>query len=233
MVEESKPQEASDATTATDRVATESGRRMHGFKRWIFLGLLVAGAAVLAHVWYCGSHVDPHQYDADELKHGPIAQIISWDGGRTAVQISQLSALPPDHLWRVVTDQGRFDEFMPYVRSTTVEPGPDGTLIEKQILDLPHTSFELELAIRLSEQDGRRRARWEQKKGTLNFNQGAWIVESLGDRSVLRYQVSASLDWVPQWLVNYAMRRRLGRLLEAVEARVRDLEKREPEYFGS
>ena len=76
-----------------------------------------------------------------------------------------------------------------------------------------------------------RTARWEQREGTLVFNQGAWVVESHGDRSVLRYQVAAQLIGVPQWVSNYAMKRRLGRLLDAVEKRVRDLRQREPGYF--
>jgi hypothetical protein len=213
--------------------ATPNWRDRFGFKRWVFLALLVAGAAVLGHVWYGGSQVDPHEYTPAELEEGPVTQIISWDGGRTAVQVSRLSPLPADHLWRVVTDQGRFNEFMPYVRETSVQPGPDGLLIERQKLELPHASYELELGIRLSERGNVRTARWEQRQGTLRFNQGAWIVQSHGDRNVLRYQVSASLTGVPQWLVNYAMRRRVGRLLDAVEARVRDMQQREPDYFGS
>jgi hypothetical protein len=193
--------------------------------------LLVCGVAVVGHACYNGSRIDPHEYTPAELERGPITQIVAWDGGRTAVQVSLLSQLPPDDLWKVVTDQARFNEFMPYVRETSVEPGPDGLLLEHQKLDLPLASYDLELGIRLTERDGIRTARWEQRKGTLRFNQGAWIVESHGDLSVLRYQVSASLDIVPQWIVNYAMRRRLGRLLEAVETRVRDLQQRQPEYF--
>ena len=148
------------------------------------------------------------------------------------MQVSRLSTLPADHLWRVVTDQARFDEFMPYVRTTTVEPGPAGAIIEKQVLDLPHTSYQLTLEIRIEERGAARVARWRQTEGTLRFNEGAWVVEAAGGgRTVLRYQVSATLDWVPQWATNYLMGGRLGRLLEAVEARVRALEEKSPEYF--
>jgi hypothetical protein len=209
------------------------GRRRYGFKRWVALAFIVLGILVIGHIAYQGSVVDAHVYSPSELEAGPVDQIILWDDGRTAVQVSRLSDLPPDHLWRVVTDQARFDEFMPYVRETTVTANPDGSFLEKQILDLPHASYDLELEIRLSERDGVRTARWVQQKGVLPYNQGAWIVEDHGGRSVLRYQVSASVSWVPQSLANYAMRMRLGRLLEAVEARVRDVQQREPEYFSN
>lgn len=218
-----------ESTKAPPR--SDAGTYRHGFKRWIALALIIAGLMALGFVWYRGSYVDDHVYTAAELDAGPVSQIITWENGRTAVQISRLSPLSADHLWRVATDQGRFDEFMPYVRATTVRPGDDNTLIEEQWLDLPYGSYDLELTIRLVEDGNVRKARWEQSRGSLTYNQGAWVVEQHGDGAILRYQVSATLAHVPQWVVNFAMRRRLGRLLQAVETRVRDLEQREPGYF--
>ena len=122
---------------------------------------------------------------------------------------------------------------MPYVRSTTETDGPDGLLIEKQVLDLPYGSYDLELGIRLTEKGNVQTARWEQRVGALDFNQGAWVVESHGDRSVLRYQVAAKLSGIPQWMSNFSMTRRLGRLLDAVETRVLELRQSEPNYFES
>ena len=98
-----------------------------GFKRRLFLGLCTLGAVAIAHTWYSGSHVDDRAVTISRLETGPVTQIISWDRDNTAVQLSQLSELPSDDLWRVVTDQGRFDEFMPYVRTTTVSEGLGGT----------------------------------------------------------------------------------------------------------
>lgn len=222
--------ESSTGDSSQTGMGSDKPRRL-GFKRRVFLGLCTLGALAIAHTWYSGSHVDNRAVTISLLESGPVTQIISWDRDNTAVQLSQLSELPSDDLWRVVTDQGRFDEFMPYVRSTTVSDEPDGTFIEKQVLDLPYASYDVELGISLTEKDNVRTARWEQRKGTLLFNQGAWVVESHGDRSVLRYQVAAHLSGVPQWASNYAMTRRLGRLLDAVEKRVRDLRQSEPGYF--
>lgn len=200
--------------------------------RVAFKVILVIVTATVLRAWYVGSHVDTHQYGAAELERGPVAQIIQWNEDHTAVQVSQLSTLHADRLWRVVTDQERFDEFMPYVKNTTIRPGPDGSVIETQVLELPHKNFDLELEIRLTGDNNTRTARWRQLRGLLAFNEGAWVVERAGDRSILRYQVSGSLDWIPQWAINYVLRPRLARLLKAVEERVRDLERKEPAYFG-
>jgi hypothetical protein len=199
--------------------------------KWAFRILLIAGAAVVAYVWYSGSHVDSRTYGAADLANGPITQIIPWDDGRTAVQVSRLTDLPADQLWKVVTDQGRFDQFMPYVRKTTVEPLPGGKLLEKQILDLPHATYNVELEIALDQQPGVRKARWRQINESLTYNQGAWVVEESGGKSILRYQVAAGVDWMPQFVVNFSLRPRLNRLLQAVEQRVRDLNAKEPQYF--
>ena len=92
----------------------------------------------MATFWYWGGHVDPQVYGVPELAGGPVTQIITWDKDRTAVQASLcLTDLPAHELWKRVYDQGRFDQFMPYVRQTTVEKLPDGKFLKKQILDLP------------------------------------------------------------------------------------------------
>lgn len=71
--------------------------------RWAFYGLLIAGVAVVAHVWYWGSHIDPQTYGASELlSAGPVSQLIAWDNGYTAAQTSRLTDLPADQLWKVV-----------------------------------------------------------------------------------------------------------------------------------
>src|SRR5262245_28211551 len=82
--------------------------RWGGAGRWIFRALLLAGALVIARMWYRGTVIDPHEYNSSELANGPISQIIAWPENHKAVQVSRLSSLPADQLWKVITDQGRF-----------------------------------------------------------------------------------------------------------------------------
>jgi hypothetical protein len=201
-------------------------------KRLVLLaGALAIAAAMSVLAYMYGGIVNTADYGPNDLREGPRSQIVAWPDSNTAVQISRLSKLQPDHLWKVVTDQKRFDEFMPYVRETTVEALEDGSFLEKQILDLPVGSYDLDLRIKLTAAGNVRRAAWEQQRGTLSYNAGAWIVEKHGDESILRYQVAARVGWLPQWMSNSAMRGRLGKLLEAVEARTVSLEQNEQGYF--
>lgn len=220
-------------SSAVPGASESAAPRLRGLKRGLTLVLCLLGALVLGHMYRVGGRVDPRVYTAADLENGPVTQIIPWGGGYTAVQISRLSPLPADKLWKVMTDQARFDEFLPFVEESDIRPGPGGTLIETQVLNLPHASYHLELEIRVSEEPGLRKAAWKQIKGALSLNQGAWIMEEEDGKSIMRYQVAGAFPWLPQWIVNFAMRNRLGRLLVAVEQRVRDLEKNEPGYFGS
>lgn len=206
-------------------------KRMSRRLRWILRVLAIGGLVVLAQFWYVGSHIDGEVYGPAELGDRQVVQIIRWNEDYTAVQVSCATRLPVEHLWRVVADQGRFQEYMPWVASSTVRPGPSGTLIDEQRLDLPMGTYALTLEITLERSGNTSTARWRQLEGELAFNEGAWVVEDHGDSAVLRYQVAASLRLLPQWALNYTMRLRLGRLLDAVLLRVRQLEQTEPEYF--
>ena len=200
-------------------------------RRWILRVLALGGLVVLVHLWYVGSHIDGTVYGPAELGDRQVAQIIQWDKDHTAVQISCVTRLPVEHVWRVLADQERFDEYMPWVISSTVRPGPTNPLFVEQRLDLPTGTYALTLEITLERSGNTSTARWRQLEGEMAFNEGAWVVEDHGDSVVLRYQVAASMWPFPQWVANYAMRLRLGGLLDAVLARVQQLEKTEPDYF--
>jgi uncharacterized membrane protein len=189
--------------------------------------------AAFVYAWYRGSHVDEGTPTAEELQGGPISQIVHWRNTRhTAVQHSRLCSEPADYFWKVVTDQEQFDDFMPYVEYTKVRQGPNDTRLEEQRLALPFGDKELELEITMTHSGNARTAFWRQLKGSLTFNEGAWVVEKSDDKTILRYQVAAAVKYMPQWVINYAMRKRLGNLLIAVERRVQQKMRDDPSYFN-
>ncbi|MBX7246793.1 MAG: hypothetical protein K1X53_14955 [Candidatus Sumerlaeaceae bacterium] len=228
------PENGKELDPDSDAVAGEpAGGKPAWLVRLVWV-CVIAVCLIIPWVWYHGSHVTAGWPSEAELKNGPISQVVMWrDGKHTAVQFSRLYDGNPDHFWKVVTDQGRFDEFMPFVAYTRVRPGPNGTRLEEQKLNLPFGDQELELEITLTEEGPVRMARWRQSKGTLRHNEGAWIVEKGSEgKVILRYQVSATVDYILQWVTNFAMRQRLGKLLDAVDARVKSLKASDPDYFS-
>lgn len=200
-------------------------------RRWIIRVLAIGGLVVLADLWYVGGHIDGKLYGPAELGDRQVAQIIQWDKDHKAVQISCATRLPFEHVWRVVADQERFDEYMPWVADSTMRPGVTGVFIEELKLKLPMGTYAQTLEITVKRSGNISTARWRQLEGDLAFNEGAWVVEDHGGVAVLRYQLATTFWPLPQWAVNSAMRSRLGELLDAVLTRVQRLEETEPEYF--
>jgi ribosome-associated toxin RatA of RatAB toxin-antitoxin module len=194
-------------------------------RRWICLGLVLLGTIVVGRMVYIGSTVDVHVFSPEELKTGPVVQVISWPNNRTAVQASQLMSLPADQVWAVVRDQAKFQEYMPYVKASSIGEKINGKYQLEQKLDLPIGLYENTLQLEEDESPAARTVRWKQLTGPLKFNEGAWVIEQHGANCILRYQLSATVNYVPQWLANYLMRKRLLSIPAAVESRVKALHK--------
>jgi hypothetical protein len=141
-----------------------------------------------------------------------------------------LVAAPAERVFRVVTDNARFAEFMPYVRESTVKPGPEGSILNSQSLSLPLIDdrfYTIRVVNRQERADGVPvyRSTWTYVPGSGNVreNCGSWTVVPWGDGALVVYRVlSDPGGWVPRWAHHLASRRSLPALIEAVRARVAD-----------
>ncbi len=138
---------------------------------------------------------------------------------------------PPERVFAVVTDNGRFAEFMPYVEASTLETLPDGTLVNFQRLDLPWPVNDREYKVALvntADAAGEPplwESAWTRVEGFGNIaeSRGSWRIWPCGEASLVEYQVVTDPGGsIPTFLKNSATRRSLGRLIEAVRERVDD-----------
>ncbi len=138
---------------------------------------------------------------------------------------------PPERVFRVVTDNARFAEFMPFVELSTVETLADGSLVNLQSLDLPWPVSNREYKIKLvNEADAGGepplwQSAWTHVKGFGNIEEsrGAWRVFPCGERALVEYQVYTDPGGsIPTYFKNKATRRSLNQLIEAVRSRVGD-----------
>jgi hypothetical protein len=193
------------------------------------LGLL---AVFFSIAYYQGTHVVQRTYTADELGERVVGQVTPLFDG-TGVEIWGVIEAPADKVWKVVTDQDRFAEYMPYVETSRISERHADHLVEEQTLDLPMGRFErLKLKIWYESEGNRRTAQWNQLQGTPKINRGAWVVEDHGSRSILRYQVRCDPgQGVPEWFLRFFMKHRLKGIVRAVRARVLEKIRSDPEYF--
>ncbi len=141
--------------------------------------------------------------------------------------------LPAERLFRVVTDNARFAEFMPHVAESTVETGPDGAIVNFQRLDLPFVHdrhYRVRIVNTEGEEDGWtvRRSAWTYVPGSGNIaeSRGSWtLVELATDRTLLVYEVFTDPGgWIPAWLYNRATRQAVPDLIASVRERARSID---------
>jgi len=140
-----------------------------------------------------------------------------------------LVACAPESLYAVVTDNAKFAEFMPHVKTSTIIRDADGTLMNHQELSLPFPIADRHYTIRIvnSLRDDRGARLWQSAwtyvadSGNIKETRGAWIVTDSGTgKAILDYRVFTDPGGrIPAWAYNTATRRTLPDLLEAVVLR--------------
>ena len=137
----------------------------------------------------------------------------------------------PERVFRVVTDNEHFAEFMPRVKSSTVEVGTDGSPINHQELNLPFVAdreFKVRISNSITERGGERiwRSAWTHVKGFGNIEDttGSWTLLEYGEhRTLIIYEVLTDPGGsIPKFLNNLATKRTLPALLDSVRKRARD-----------
>jgi hypothetical protein len=101
-----------------------------------------------------------------------------------------------------------------------LETAPDGSWQNiRHVLDyswyVPKLTYDIHAAY-----DYPARISIERISGDLRVLKGSWTLQSDGEYSIARYQVEIAPGfWVPQWLVRFALRHDLPKLLRALRAR--------------
>ena len=130
----------------------------------------------------------------------------------------------------VVDAAAAFDEFMPRVVESEVEPVAAGVYLNRQVLDMPFPVEDRRYTVRVEteiiETAGGQgwQARWNYVEGSGNVREstGSWTLLPLDrGRTVVVYQVLTDPGGtLPAWIVDFAVPRTLRGVLGAVRDRV-------------
>ena len=189
--------------------------------------------------------VDPCQVDfasAPETKLGgsPLAwdlpPVGKWrvsrrDAGRRVSEGCGLGVIeaPLAAVREVIDAAADFDEFMPRVLASDVEPVSPGVYLNRQILDMPFPVEDRRYTVRVesgaveTEAGAGWRARWTYVEGSGNVREsrGSWTLVPLdAERTVVVYRLLTDPGGrLPAWIVDFAAPRTLRRVLAAVAER--------------
>ena len=149
------------------------------------------------------------------LAHRPVP------GSAVQEQIGRgVIAVPPERVFRALTDWAHFNEFMPFVKQSDAEPQPDGSIVSFQRLRLPPPNRERFYKIRATSQviegadgGGRHEERtwrtsWTYIKGSGNIvaHHGSWTLTPFGSGQTLATCVLfTDPGGVPGWATNLGL----------------------------
>ncbi|MCY3970023.1 MAG: hypothetical protein OXG74_08820 [Acidobacteria bacterium] len=132
----------------------------------------------------------------------------------------------------VVDAAADFDEFMPRILGSDVEPVSPGVYLNRQILDMPFPVEDRRYTVRVETGEVETgagagwQARWAYVEGSGNVREsrGSWTLIPLSpERTVVVYRLLTDPGGgLPAWIVDYTAPRALRRVLVAVRERVLD-----------
>jgi len=138
----------------------------------------------------------------------------------------------PESVFRVVTDNENFEEFMPYVIQSDVELLKEGAIINHQHLDFPFPIgdrfYKINIINTIENINKRKifKSTWTYVKGSGNIQDtyGSWILEEYGQGKTLATYIVCTDPggWIPSWAKNMATEIALPEIIERVRQRVKN-----------
>lgn len=137
---------------------------------------------------------------------------------------------PPSVVRDVIDAAAAFDEFMPRVLESEVEPLSPGVYLNRQVLDMPFPVEDRRYTVRVETgavatgAGAGWQARWTYVEGSGNVREsrGSWtLIPVSTDRTVVVYRLLTDPGGrLPAWIVDYTAPRALRRVLTSVRERV-------------
>lgn len=145
---------------------------------------------------------------------------------------------PVGEVFKVVTSNEKFSEFMPYVKESRIKMTPDGFRLNYQYLDLPFPVGDRHYTIKIhnsQEIKGSQRlltSSWTYVKGSGNIKDtyGSWLLKPYGpNRTLAQYTVCTDPGGdIPTWAQNMATKISLPKVITCVRQRVKTLSEEKP-----
>jgi len=143
--------------------------------------------------------------------------------------------VPPEIVFGVVTDNEKFEEFMPYMTQSDVERLKNGDIINYQHLDFPfpigdrYYKIHIKNTIESTNKGKIFKSTWTYVKGSGNIKDtyGTWILEGYGQGKTLTAYIVCTDPggWIPAWAKNMATEISLPEVIKRVRQRVKNSKK--------
>lgn len=168
-------------------------------------------------------------------------RVVRKDAGRRVREGCGVGAIeaPLRAVRQVIDAAAEFDEFMPRILESDVEPVSPGVYLNRQTLDMPFPVEDRRYTVRVETgaigtgAGAGWQARWAyvEDSGNIRESRGSWtLIPVSTDRTVVVYRLLTDPGGrLPAWVVDYSAPRALRRILNALRDRVlTSLSRRQP-----
>jgi Polyketide cyclase / dehydrase and lipid transport len=138
-------------------------------------------------------------------------------------------AVPPERVFRALTDWAHFSEFMPFVKKSDAAAQPDGSVIGFQSLQLPPPNRERHYRIRATARvfEGRDGRTWQTawsyipRSGNIVDHHGSWTLTAFGPGQTLATCILfTDPGGVPGWATNLGLAQTLPYIFSGLRQHV-------------
>lgn len=131
--------------------------------------------------------------------------------------------LPPEKIWKVVSDCAHYKERMPHIAASTLLKQDGNRFTCKVTIAMPFPLSNLTAeteAVHTESAEGMSR-RWKLIRGDYKVNEGSWEIKPAdgGQKSIVTYSVHAEPNnSVPAWLREAAQKKAIPEMFERVKS---------------
>jgi uncharacterized protein YndB with AHSA1/START domain len=138
--------------------------------------------------------------------------------------------VPPERVFRALTDYAHWQEFMPFLERSDAKPLPDGGAESQHVLDLPAPTgerrYKVRLQSRVEETTAGKRWNIDWKAvpgfGNLKTHRGSWVLTEFAPGRTLAVCIlyTDPGGFTPNWAMNSATRKMLDWIFKGLRQQV-------------
>ena len=158
----------------------------------------------------------------------PQVKVTSKDHGKGKIKeltATGYLAVPPDKVWKTVTNYGSYAQIMPRVSTSKVTTRKGNLAIATMKLDLPFPFQGTWYTNRYTENAKAGTVSWKMLNGSIKDTTGSWTLKAQGAGTLATYRVQTDLGsiLIPGWMLDTLSERTIPDIFAGVEKHAKSL----------
>jgi uncharacterized protein YndB with AHSA1/START domain len=191
-------------------------------KKRVVIPTVFIGVVVGLLIWGIvrGNWTDAHPSNPSSASDGVVTQLLRNSEGRIQIRAAMVVKVPPENVWKVVTDYDHFADVFPNISTSKGIREPDGRWHLTGEVRSIVGRWPMDLHVQHEESASKFVASWDEPHATWKVNRGSWVVAPHGNReSLLEYNLELKVSPFPDFVVRAVLLEQLRPVMKVVANR--------------